>query len=102
MVTAWIYILTNVNKTVLYVGSTTNLMERMWQHKTKFFPKSFSAKYNTSFLIYFEEFTDIHEARARETFIKKKTRDWKYQLVNRMNPSWVELDPSKTKSSQMY
>ncbi|HEY0653223.1 MAG TPA: GIY-YIG nuclease family protein [Chryseosolibacter sp.] len=91
MVIAWVYILTNSNHTVLYVGSTVDLVTRVWEHKTKQNPKSFSARYNLNKLIYFEEFENVPHARARETFIKKKSNEWKIELVNLTNPSWIEL-----------
>lgn len=102
MIIAWVYILTNTIHTVLYVGSTVDLAVRMWEHQTKQYPKSFTAQYNVQKLIYFEEFVDIRSARLRESFIKKKTRDWKMDLINRMNPSWVELDPTAGRSAQLY
>ena len=63
------YILTNKNRTVLYIGLTNNLKLRLQQHKSKLNPNSFTAKYNSHFLIYFEKFTWIQ--LAIETHIKK-------------------------------
>lgn len=64
--------------------------------------KAFTAKYNVNKLVYFEEFEDREEARAREVYIKKKTFNWKCDLIIRVNPSWIELDPSQTMSTQLY
>ena len=102
MIIAWVYIITNSNHTVLYIGSTIDLRTRMWEHTTKQNPKSFFAKYNLNKLVYFEEFEDIETARVREFFIKKKTLQWKTDLINTTNPSWNELDPKETRSPQLY
>jgi putative endonuclease len=101
MIIAWVYILTNSNHTVLYIGSTTNLATRVWEHKTKQDPKCFTAKYNVYKLIYFEEFSEVEDARAREIFMKKKKRDWKYELIGHMNPPWIELDPELPRNHQV-
>jgi len=62
----FVYIMTNPRNTVLYTGVTSNLKERVWQHKTKLHQTSFTARYKISKLVYFEEFNDIAEAIARE------------------------------------
>jgi putative endonuclease len=90
---AWIYILTNERHTVLYVGVTTDLATRMWEHRTKSNEKSFTARYNVHKLIYHEGFETIIEAIDREKYIKGKKRDWKEALIGRMNPEWKELNP---------
>jgi putative endonuclease len=90
---AWIYILTNKNHTSLYVGVTNNLETRVWEHKIKYDPKSFTAKYNIDKLIYYEGFDSIATAIAREKYIKGKTRKWKEELIRRVNPEWKELRP---------
>jgi putative endonuclease len=102
MTIAWVYILTNSNHTVLYIGSTIDLRTRIWEHKTKQNKKSFTAKYNLNKLVYFEEFDDVERARSREIFLKKKTLQWKIDLVNTANSSWNELNPEETRSSQLY
>jgi putative endonuclease len=101
VVIAWVYIITNSNHTVLYIGSI-DLRTRMWEHTTKQNPKSFSAKYNLNKLVYFEEFEDVEQARQRELFIKKKTIKWKIDLVNSTNPFWKELNPEESRCAQLY
>ncbi len=86
-----VYILTNKNKTTLYVGVTSDLGSRMRQHLNKSFPKSFSARYNLTILLYMEHFSTIEEAIQREKYIKGKTRAWKNELINASNPKWVDL-----------
>ena len=84
--TYYIYILTNKAKTVLYTGVTNHLKIRLSQHKESVNPKSFTAKYNVYYLLYYEKFTCIQLAIARETEIKGWLRIKKIDLVKTMNP----------------
>ena len=86
-----VYILTNKNRTVLYTGVTSNLMERIIQHKEKSNPKSFTARYNIDQLVYYEQFFDIGEAIEREKQIKAGSRKKKLYLINEFNPEWRDL-----------
>jgi putative endonuclease len=88
---AWVYILTNAHNEVLYVGVTTDLRTRVWEHKMKQNKNSFTAKYNIYKLVHFEGFELITDAIARESYIKNQTRIWKLELVKRTNPQMVEL-----------
>jgi putative endonuclease len=88
---AWIYILTNERHTVLYVGVTANISARLWEHATKQNPKSFTARYNVTKLIYYEGFNTIVEAIRREKIVKGKSRRWKEELIASMNPRWESL-----------
>ena len=81
----------NKSKTVIYIGSTTNLRTRVIQHKTKFYSKSFTAKYNVNELVYFESFFSIQEARAREHQIKGYVRKKKLVLIMKNNPDLRDL-----------
>jgi len=85
------YIVTNKNHTVLYTGVTSTLRNRIWKHKTKFYPNSFSARYNANELVYYEAFFDIGEAIAREKQIKAGSRQKKLDLINTFNPPWKDL-----------
>jgi putative endonuclease len=85
-----IYIITNKNNTVLYIGVTSNLLKRVYQHKTKFY-KGFTSKYNCDKLVYFEEFNDIKSAIAREKQLKAGSRKRKEELINATNPEWNDL-----------
>jgi len=87
----YIYLLTNKNNTVLYTGVTSDLKSRIWQHKTKHYPKSFSAKYNLEKLVYYEVFRDINQAIFREKQIKSGSRARKVKLIESMNPEWLDL-----------
>lgn len=91
MAIAWVYILTNYTNKVLYVGSTVDIRTRLWEHRTKQNPNSFTARYNVTKLIYYEGYRYIHHARTREYYIKGKTRQWKVDLINTMNNDWNDL-----------
>jgi putative endonuclease len=86
-----VYIMTNKNKTTLYIGVTSDLYNRILQHKEHYFPKSFTAKYNLTYCIYYESFFSIEEAIMREKMLKKLRREKKEQLINRLNPAWRDL-----------
>ena len=89
---AWVYIMTNGSQSVLYVGFTTNLRNRMWEHITKQNPKSFTARYSVHRLVYYQGFLSVTEAENAEKFIKGKTRAWKRTLISKHNPKWSDLN----------
>jgi len=86
----YVYILTNWNNKVMYVGVTNNLERRIYEHENKLI-KGFTEKYNVNKLVYFEETQDVNAAIEREKEIKKWRREKKNQLVNLMNPNWDDL-----------
>jgi putative endonuclease len=86
-----VYILTNQNHSVLYTGVTSNLRGRVWDHKHKSYPRSFTAKYNCSKLIYYNFFPTIQEAIAEEKRIKAGSRMAKIKLIDGINPQWRDL-----------
>ncbi len=89
----YVYILTNKLKTVLYIGVTNNLKERIYAHKNpEAISKSFTSKYKVFYLVYLEHFTDINQAITREKQIKKWRREKKNNLINEFNPNWKFLD----------
>ncbi len=83
--------MTNKNNTVLYTGVTSHLIRRTAEHKAQLHPESFTAKYNISKLVYYEHFEDIQAAIAREKQIKAGSRKVKIDLINTMNPEWIDL-----------
>ena len=85
------YILTNKRNKVLYTGVTSNLKKRIWQHKTKFYEKSFSARYNVNKLVYYRLYATIREAIDEEKRIKAGNRKNKITLIESMNPEWKDL-----------
>ncbi len=86
----YVYILSNTRRGVLYVGVTNDLSRRMFEHKSRLAP-GFTKKYGVILLIYFEEYSSILEARAREANLKRWRRDWKIQLIESLNPDWRDL-----------
>ena len=90
--TFYTYILTNKNRTVLYTGVTNNLKVRLKQHKEKLNPNSFTARYNVEFLVYYEKFTWIQQAIAREKELKKWNRNKKIDLIKESNPVFEFID----------
>ena len=85
-----VYILTNINNTVLYTGITSILIKRTLQHKEKLIP-GFTKRYNIDKLVYFEFYADIRDAIAREKQIKAGSRKKKIELIESMNPEWRDL-----------
>ena len=87
--TYYVYLLTNRSKT-LYTGVTSNLEQRVWQHKHHVFP-GFTADYKIDRLVYFERYFSPHSAIAREKQIKGYTRLKKIVLIVSQNPTWEDL-----------
>ena len=86
----YVYIMTNYTNSVLYIGVTSNLIKRVYEHRNKF-ADSFTKKYNITKLVYFETTSDISEAIKREKQLKGGSRKKKTELVNQLNPAWDEL-----------
>lgn len=86
----YVYILTNWNNKVMYIGVTNNLERRLCEHKTKQF-KGFTEKYNVNKLVYFDVTDDINSAIETEKKIKHWTRRKKNELVESVNPEWKDL-----------
>ena len=87
----FIYIMTNKNKTVLYIGVTNNLIRRIYEHKNHLIKHSFSDKYNLEYCIYYEVFAYFDLAIKREKELKKWNRQKKENLINLKNPEWKEI-----------
>ena len=90
----FVYITTNINKTVLYTGVTNDLVYRIQQHKedVKENNKTFASKFNCTHLVYFEHFDYIEDAIDREKEIKGWRRSKKDTLINSFNPEWKFLE----------
>jgi putative endonuclease len=86
----FVYMLTNGPRGVLYVGVTNDLIRRLSDHKTKLVP-GFTKAYGVVLLVYYEEYSSILEARAREATLKRWRRAWKIALVDKFNPDWRDL-----------
>ncbi|MEA2905337.1 MAG: putative endonuclease [Alphaproteobacteria bacterium] len=86
----FVYILANRPRGVLYVGLTSDLARRLLVHKSKLVP-GFTKTYGVVLLVYYEEFSSILEARAREAAVKRWRRAWKFDLIERVNLDWRDL-----------
>ena len=87
-----VYFMTNSSNGTLYTGVTSDLPQRVWQHKNGI-TGGFCAKYNLTRLVYFELFEDMYAAITREKQIKAGSRMAKIKLVNQLNPEWRDLYP---------
>jgi putative endonuclease len=86
-----VYIMTNRNNSVLYTGVTSNIKDRINQHKSKKHSNSFSSRYNICKLVYYESYGSIVDAIKREKLIKGGSRKKKVDLITGMNPEWIDL-----------
>ena len=87
---SFIYIVSNKNRTVLYVGMTADLIRRIEQHKNGN-GSVFTKKYSVNELIYFEAFSNINQTIKREKQLKNWHKDWKWNLIKEMNPELIDL-----------
>ena len=86
----YIYIVSNKSRTVLYIGVTSNLSARIGEHKEGE-GTAFTKKYSCSDLVYYEVFQTIEEAIEREKKLKRWNRTWKDDLIQQLNPDWLDL-----------
>jgi len=87
-----VYILASKRNGTLYIGVTSDLVKRVWEHKSDLV-EGFSMKYSVHNLVYFEEQNDAEAAIAREKRLKKWNRAWKIRLIEEQNPQWRDLYP---------
>lgn len=90
MKSGYVYIMTNAPSGTLYIGVTTKLAARIWQHRHGD-GSDFCKRYGLDRLVYVEEFATISEAIAREKALKAWQRGWKLNLIGRSNPDWDDL-----------
>ena len=88
-----VYILANLNRSVLYVGVTSDLLKRIPEHRERLNPRSFTSRYHVDKLVHFEPFQDIVAAIEREKELKSWTRAKKLALIERGNREWRDLWP---------
>jgi len=87
----WVYMATNKTHTVLYCGITNDLQRRMWEHKHRTNPKSFTSRYSVNRLLWCEHFPTALDAIACEKRIKGLTRAKKEAIIREQNPRWEDL-----------
>ena len=95
----YVYILASKKNGTLYIGITNNLARRVYEHKEYLIP-GFTSKYKVSQLVYFEEMEDAYQAISREKQLKEWRRSKKIDLITKLNPNWVDLDPSASSGRQ--
>jgi putative endonuclease len=88
----YVYIVANKKCGIIYTGVTDNLIRRIYEHKQGL-ADGFTKKYQLHHLVYFEVHIDINEAILREKVIKKWRREWKFNLIEKNNPYWLDLYP---------
>ena len=85
-----VYILESKKNGTLYVGVTSNLVKRIWQHRNHVV-SGFSEQHEVKRLVYFEQFDDMVNAITREKVLKKWNRAWQIRLIEQVNPNWNDL-----------
>ena len=85
-----VYILSNFARTVFYIGMTSNIEIRIWQHKNNQ-GGIFTSKYKCHYLMYYEDYADVNNAIAREKQLKNWQRKWKIELIQIENPELIDL-----------
>ena len=88
--TYWVYILASRRHGTLYIGVTSDLAGRVYEHRAGIIP-GFTSKFGVHRLVYFEPFGMIDDAIRREKQLKRWRREWKINLIERNNPGWVDL-----------
>ena len=90
MGSSFVYILANNRNGTLYVGVTSDLVKRIWEHKNDVV-EGFTKRYGVHSLVWYEEHDSIENAIQREKNIKRWYRDWKLELIEQFNPTWRDL-----------
>jgi putative endonuclease len=90
-----VYILASKRNGTLYIGVTSDLVKRIWQHKNDIF-EGFTKKYGVHTLVYYEMHANMADAIQREKQLKKWNRAWKLALIEKENPEWHDLWPQIT------
>lgn len=86
----YVYILAKRRNSTFYVGVTSDLMKRIWEHKNNI-NCEFTTQYGVKSLVYYEAYQDAELAITREKRLKKYERSWKMRLIEQMNPEWKDL-----------
>jgi putative endonuclease len=92
MKAGYVYIMANGRNGTLYIGVTSDLAKRAWEHREGLVP-GFTRKHNCMLLVWYEGHDDLQDARLRELQMKKWKRQWKLSEIERLNPNWDDLHP---------
>ena len=87
---AYVYIMANQRNGTLYVGATTDLPKRAWEHRNAVV-EGFTKRYDCKQLVWYETHPDLDSARLKERRLKRWRRPWKLELIEKMNPKWDDL-----------
>ena len=87
----YVYVLSNATNVAIYIGVTNDLIRRIYEHRNHADPKSFTARYNISKLVYYEETPDVRAAIEREKQLKSWSLARKNELIASTNPTWADL-----------
>lgn len=87
----FVYMMSSIGKSTLYVGVTSNLVKRVFEYRNKIYPGSFTAQYNCVMLVYYCFFETIEQAIAEEKRIKSGNRIKKEVMIETLNPNWDDL-----------
>ena len=90
MKAGFVYIVASQRNGTIYVGCTSNLVQRIWQHRTGTI-EGFTSEHDCTLLVWYEPHDDLQQARLRERQIKKWNRAWKLKLIEERNPRWEDL-----------
>lgn len=86
----YVYMLASARNGTLYLGVTSDLIKRIWEHREGLF-EGFTKKYGVKQLVWFEVHTEARAAITREKQLKKWNRDWKINMIQQVNPDWRDL-----------
>ncbi len=89
----FVYIMASGRNGTIYIGSTSDLLQRVWQHR-KGLVEGFTKDHGCKILVWYEAHDDLQEARRRELQLKKWKRQWKLSTIEAMNPDWADLYPT--------
>jgi putative endonuclease len=93
MKAGYVYIMASARNGTLYIGVTSDLVKRTWEHRNGVIP-GFTTKYGCKLLVWYDACDDLQQARRRELQMKKWKRQWKLRQIEEMNPDWRDLYPS--------
>lgn len=93
MKAGYVYIMARGRNGTLYIGVTSDLVKRVWEHRNGVVP-GFTRKYGCKLLVWYDAYDDLQEARHRELQMKKWKRQWKLSTIELMNPEWRDLYPT--------